>query len=80
MAPQVLIKLDDRAAGLIDRVIAEGRYVSVGEVIRAGLRLLDEHEGRMRALRAALVSGEASGTGEVFDFEHFMAQRRTAAG
>jgi len=35
--------------GLIDRFIASGRFNNKSEVIRAGLRLLEEHEARAAA-------------------------------
>ena len=48
-----------------DEFIAEqvqtGRYASVSETVRAGLRLLEEHESKLKTLQNALVEGEKSG-------------------
>ena len=47
--------------------ISQGRYNNASEVIRAGLRLLEENEQQIMALKAALNEGVKSGVAENFD-------------
>ena len=56
----------------------EGHYNSANNVVRAGLRLLEEQAAALAALRAALVEGEQSGASAPFDFEAFIARKRAA--
>lgn len=46
-----------------------GRYTNASEVIRAGLRRLEEDEQKIAALRAAIEEGESSVYVDNFDFE-----------
>lgn len=76
MPKNTSISLSDHLSGFVDRQLAEGRYGSASEVVRAGLRLLEEHEARLEALRAALLHGEQSGPSEPFDFDRFLEGKR----
>ena len=49
--------------------VSAGRYKNVSEVIRAGLRLLEDEESKIVALRAAIQKGLDSPRVENFDFE-----------
>ena len=80
MSRNTSVSLGDHFAGFVDRQVAGGRYGSVSDVVRAGLRLLEEHETRLETLRAALIEGEESGRPEPFDVEAFVQAKRAAAG
>lgn len=60
----------------IEKQVASGRYSNASDVVRAGLRRLEEEETRLELLRAALVAGEESGTADGFDIEAFIARKR----
>jgi antitoxin ParD1/3/4 len=64
--------------GFVDAQVKEGRYSNASDVMRAALRLLEEREAKLTALRAALVEGEESGSSTPFDFEAFIARKRKA--
>ena len=78
MSRNTSVSLGDHFVGFIDERVASGRYVSASDVIRAGLRLLEEHEARVEALRDALIEGERSGPATPFDFDAFV-DRKTSA-
>lgn len=66
------VSLGDHFAGFIEARVRTGRYGSASDVVRAGLRLLEEHEARVEALQAALPEGEASGPPQSFDGNAFL--------
>jgi antitoxin ParD1/3/4 len=80
MAKNTSISLGDHFTGFIEAQVQTGRYGSASDVIRAGLRLLEEHEAKVKALEAALLEGEESGEPQPFDNEAFKARMRAAYG
>jgi antitoxin ParD1/3/4 len=76
MAKNTSVIIGDHFAEFIERQVSEGRYGSASDVVRAGLRLLEEREMKVEALRAALVEGEQSGPSTPFDFDEFIYRKR----
>ena len=76
MAKNTSMSLGDHFADFIDTQVQSGRYGSAGEVVRAGLRMLEEHETKVKALQEALITGEQSGRQQPFDFEEFKERKR----
>jgi antitoxin ParD1/3/4 len=74
------ISLGTHFDGFIKEQIATGRYGNASEVMRAGLRLLEEHEAKAQALRRALVEGEASGDAGPLDMNAIRRAAREQAG
>ena len=50
--------------------------MTANDVVRARLRLLQEHEAKVKALQDALIAGEASGEPRPFNSEAFLARMR----
>ncbi len=70
------VSLGQHFTSFIDSQVQGGRYGSASDVVRAGLRLLEEHETRVKALQDALNVGLESGEPRPFDFEAFKARKR----
>lgn len=76
MSKNTSFSLGDHFVSFINAKVEEGRYGSASDVVRAGLRLLEEEEAKLAALRSALDEGEASGEAGPFDFKAFLASKR----
>ncbi|MER8467120.1 type II toxin-antitoxin system ParD family antitoxin [Mesorhizobium sp. M1409] len=76
MSRNTSVSLGDHFAGFIDTQVQTGRYGSASDVVRAGLRLLEEHEAKVRALQNALIAGEESGVPVAFDSTAFLRKMR----
>ncbi len=80
MARNTSISLGDHFAQFIDRQVEGGRYGSASDVVRAGLRLLEEREAKVAALQAALIAGEESGPAQELDSAAFLTEMRAKHG
>ena len=74
-AKNTSISLGDHFERFISRQIESGRYGSASEVVRASLRLLEEHEQRINAVRQALIEGENSGDAGELDMKNVKRKR-----
>jgi len=72
--------LGDHFDAFVASQIGIGRYANATDVIRSGLRLLEEHEQKVEALRNALIEGEESGVAGPLDMSKIKRQARQEAG
>ncbi len=68
------VTLGEHFDAFVNDKIAEGRFQSVSEAVRAGLRRLEEDELKLEALRAKLAAGEGSALVEDFSPAGFLAE------
>lgn len=67
MGRNTSVSLGDYFENFVDNKVTEGRFSSASEVIRAGLRLLEEEENKVLALKNAIQEGIESGIVKGFD-------------
>jgi antitoxin ParD1/3/4 len=72
MGRNTSISLGNHFESFIEHTISDGRFTNASEVIRAGLRLLEEEENRVIALRKAIQEGIDSGIAKDFEPATFL--------
>jgi antitoxin ParD1/3/4 len=80
MAKNTSISLGSHYEIFIRELVAGGRYGTASEVVRAGLRLLEEDEAKLAALRASLEEGERSGFVEDYSLAGLLEETAPVAG
>lgn len=73
MAKNTSFSLGEHFDGFIAGQIESGRYGSASEVVRAGLRMLEDTEDKLNTLRRMLAEGEQSGPAD-YNYEAFIAE------
>ncbi len=69
MAKTTSVSLGEHFSNFVNEQLSAGRYGSASEVVRAGLRILEEHEAKHKALQNAIAAGLASGVAENFSMD-----------
>ncbi|HZV69553.1 MAG TPA: type II toxin-antitoxin system ParD family antitoxin [Saprospiraceae bacterium] len=67
MGRNTSISLGDHFEDFIESTVRKGRFNNASEVVRAGLRLLEDEENRIIALRNAIQEGIDSGIATNFE-------------
>jgi len=80
MAKTTSFNLGDHFDQFIAGQIESGRYGNASEVVRASLRMLEQEEQKLQALRQSLIEGENSGTSTPLDPEKIRSAAKKKAG
>lgn len=72
MRQNTSVSLGTHFTNFIDAQVQGGRYGTASDVVRAGLRLLEEHEAKVKTLQEALYAGLQSGEPRPFDSDAFL--------
>ncbi len=72
MARNTSVTLGKHFDEFVTEKITQGRFQSIREVVRAGLRKLEEDESKLQALKEKLNAGESSSSVDNFDGKQFL--------
>jgi antitoxin ParD1/3/4 len=78
MGRNTSISLGDHFETFVDKKVSTGRFKNASEVIRAGLRLLEEEEARVAVLQKAVIDGIDSGIAKNFEAKKHLAKLKSA--
>lgn len=78
MGRNTSVALGDYFENFVDSKVSAGRFKNASEVIRAGLRLLEEEESKVIALKNAIQEGINSGIVKNFDPKKHLAKLKSA--
>ncbi len=73
MAKNTSVTLGNHFDAFISSQLETGRYGSASEIVRAGLRLLEDSESKLQTLRQMLIHGEESGVAN-YNYKAFLAE------
>jgi antitoxin ParD1/3/4 len=76
MSNHTSITLGRHFDSFIKKQVKSGRFATASEVVRAGLRRLEEDEAKLAALRGALADGERSGLADDYSLEAVLTEVR----
>ncbi|WP_290792323.1 type II toxin-antitoxin system ParD family antitoxin [Flavihumibacter sp. UBA7668] len=77
MGRNTSVSLGDYFEDFVESKISEGRYKNASEVIRTGLRLLEEDEQCVLMLRDEIKQGISSGIDNTFDPKKHMGKLKS---
>jgi len=77
MGKNTSISLGNHFENFIESSVSKGRFSNASEVVRAGLRLLEEEENRIQLLRKSIREGIQSGRAVDFDPKKFLKTLKT---
>jgi antitoxin ParD1/3/4 len=78
MGRNTSISLGDHFENFVDSKVSTGRFKNASEVIRAGLRLLEEEEMKIVALKKAIKVGIDSGLARNFNAKSHLEKLKSA--
>lgn len=78
MGKNTSISLGNHFENFVEDSISNGRFKNASEVIRAGLRLLEEDENKVIQLKSAIEEGLKSGKAKDFDPAKHLASLKSA--